>query len=454
MSLATTVAAFLVTLGILILIHELGHYWVARKCGVKVLRFSIGFGRPLLRWVRGADRTEWVIAALPLGGYVRMLDERDHDDAPISAADLPRAFNRQPVGRRIAIVLAGPLANLLLAVAVYWGLNVGGVMEPRAVLASPAAQTPAARAGIRAGDEVIAIDGEPARSWADVNWKILQRAVERDVVELDLRAGSGATRQARLDLGQLTSKDLEGNPLPRIGLSLWGGPPRIGRITEGSAAERAGLQTGDRILEIGRTPMVSAREVIERIRNSAEQPLEMLIERDGRTLSVTATPSRVRDGAATDAPRDIGRLGAELGDRPELVRISYGPVESLGMALDKTWDMIVFSLRMLAKMITGEASWKNLSGPVTIADYAGKTATIGLAAYLSFLALVSISLGVLNLLPIPMLDGGHLVYYLVEIIKGSPPADWVVEWGQRAGISVLVALTALALYNDISRLLS
>jgi regulator of sigma E protease len=200
--------------------------------------------------------------------------------------------------------------------------------------------------------------------------------------------------------------------------------------------------------------MVSAREVIERIRNSAEQPLEMLIERDGRTLSVIATPARVRDGAATDAPRDIGRLGAELGDRPELVRISYGPVESVGMALDKTWDMIVFSLRMLAKMITGEASWKNLSGPVTIADYAGKTATIGLAAYLSFLALVSISLGVLNLLPIPMLDGGHLVYYLVEIIKGSPPADWVVEWGQRAGISVLVALTALALYNDISRLLS
>lgn len=454
MTFVTTVIAFLVTLGILIVIHEYGHYWVARKCGVKVLRFSIGFGRPLARWVRGADRTEWVVAAIPLGGYVRMLDERDTDSGPVSAADLPRAFNRQPVSKRIAIVLAGPVANLLLAIGIYWGLNVAGVMEPRAVLGAPAASSPAARAGLQAGDLVMAVEDEEVRSWSDVNWLVLQRAVDRRSVELTVKRADGTTREATLDLTGLSTTDLEGNPLPRIGLTLWGGPPRIGRISEGSAAERAGLRTGDRVLEIGRTPMVSARNMIDRIRAAAEQPLDLLVERDGQIITLIATPSRVRDESPSGNGQEIGRLGAELGDRPELVRVHYGPIESVGLAVERTWDMTVFSLRMLGKMITGEASWKNLSGPVTIADYAGKTATIGIAAYLSFLALVSISLGVLNLLPIPMLDGGHLVYYLVEIIKGSPPADWIVEWGQRAGIGVLVLLTALALYNDLTRLLS
>lgn len=454
MTLLSTIAAFLVTLGILIVIHEFGHYWVARKCGVKVLRFSIGFGKPLVKWVRGADRTEWVVAAIPLGGYVRMLDERDTDGGPIAPADLPRAFNRQSVGKRIAIVLAGPLANLLLAIFVYWCLNVGGVMEPRAVLGPALVDTPAAAAGLRTGDEVIAVNDEPVRSWNDVSWLVLQRAVDRGTIDLDLRGSDGVTRQARLDLSRLTPADLEGNPLPKVGLTLSGGPPRIGRVAEGSAAERAGLVTGDRVLEVGRTPIASARQLIERIRGSADQPLDLLVERDGRTLTITATPARVRDDSPQGGGREIGRLGAELGDRPEMIRVHHGPIESVGLAIGKTWDMTVFSLRMLGKMITGEASWKNLSGPVTIADYAGKTASIGLTAYLSFLALVSISLGVLNLLPIPMLDGGHLVYYLVEIVKGSPPADWVVEWGQRAGIGVLVTLTALALYNDLTRLLS
>jgi regulator of sigma E protease len=451
MSLLITIVAFLVTLGVLIVIHEYGHYWVARRCGVKVLRFSIGFGRPLWRSVRGPDQTEWVVAALPLGGYVRMLDERD-TDVVIAPADLPRSFNRQSVWRRIAIVLAGPLANLLLAIVLYWLLNLFGVMEPRAVVAAPPQETPAALAGLRAGDRVTAVDGDPVRSFTELNWLVLQRAVERGRVELSVLGGDGVTRELQLDLSVLSKRDFEGNPLPRIGLAPYGGPPRVGRVQEGSAAARAGLQAGDRILEVGRAPVGSARQLIERIRNAPEQPLSLLVQRgeDGPTLTLEVTPSRVRD----DGGREVGRIGAELGERPELVKVHYGPFESMALAVEKTWDTAIFSLKMLARMITGEASWKNLSGPVTIADYAGKTATIGLAAFLSFLALVSISLGVLNLLPIPMLDGGHLVYYLVEIVKGSPPADWIVEWGQRAGIGVLVMLTALALFNDLTRLFS
>lgn len=449
MSFVTTVLAFLVTLGVLIVIHEYGHYWVARRCGVKVLRFSIGFGRPLVRAVRGPDRTEWVVAAIPLGGYVRMLDERDGDAGPIAPADLPRAFNRQPVGRRIAIVLAGPLANLLLAVGVYWGLNVVGVMEPKAVVAAPVADSPAERAGFVRGDLVLAIDDEPVRSWNELNWLILQRAVDRRAFDVRVQGANGATRELRLDLSGLTKEDTEGNPLARVGFAPFAGPPRVGRLADGGAAQRAGLQPGDRVLEIDRRPIASARELIDVIRRSPGSDLELLIERDGRTRVVTVRPALVVD----DDGRTVGRIGAEVGDRPELVKVRYGPLESVGLAVERTWDTAIFSLRMLGKMITGEASWKNLSGPVTIADYAGKTAAIGVVAYLSFLALVSISLGVLNLLPIPMLDGGHLLYYLVEILKGSPPADWVVEWGHRAGIGVLVLLTALALYNDLTRLL-
>lgn len=450
MSFLVTIVAFLFTLGILIVIHELGHYWVARRCGVKVLRFSIGFGRPLYRKVAGPDQTEWVVAALPLGGYVRMLDERDSDNGPIAPADLPRAFNRQSVYKRIAIVLAGPLANLLLAIGVYWLLNVYGVMEPQSVVAQPPAGTPAAVAGLRAGDRVTAVDGEEVRSFTDLNWLVLQRAVERDTVDLSVAGRDGVTRDLQLDLSTLSKKDFEGNPMPRIGLAVYGGAPRVGRVQDGSAAAKAGLLPGDRVLEIGRTPVTSSRQLVERVRSAPGETLSFLVERDGRTLQVDVTPARVRD----DKGAEVGRIGAELGERPELVKVHYGPFESVGLAIGRTWDTAIFSLKMLGKMITGEASWKNLSGPVTIADYAGKTASIGLAAFLSFLALVSISLGVLNLLPIPMLDGGHLVYYAVEIVKGSPPADWVVEWGQRAGIGVLLTLTVLALYNDLTRLLS
>ena len=446
MNTITTLAAFLVTLGVLIVIHEFGHYWVARRCGVRVLRFSVGFGRPLFRRVYGADRTEWVIAAIPLGGYVRMLDERDPDTDPRLLADLSRAFNRQPVAKRIAIVLAGPLANLLLAVGVYWFLNISGTFEPRAVLGAPAQETIAAAAGLREGDEVIAVDGRAVRGYSDVRWKLLERAVDRAPVELTVRHAGAGERSVLLDLARLGPGEIDQTVFARIGIALAEPQPVVRGLTDDSAAAGAGLRAGDRVISVDGQAVERSRDVSRIVRAAPDRDIAVVIERDGTRLTFQLRPAAVKVGEET-----IGRIGVDFRD---LVEVRYGPVESVGLAVERTWDTAIFSLRMLGKMVTGEASWKNLSGPVTIADYAGQTARIGAVAYLSFLALVSISLGVLNLLPIPMLDGGHLLYYFVEILKGSPPAEWVVEWGQRAGIGVLLMLTALAIYNDLTRLLA
>jgi len=450
MNLFSTVAAFLVTLGVLIVIHELGHYWVARWVGVKVLRFSIGFGRPLARWVRGPDQTEWVVAALPLGGYVRMLDERDPEAGPVTTADLPRAFNRQSVAKRFVIVIAGPVANLLLAIFVYWLLNVIGVFEPRAVLGVPPAATAAARAGVSAGDTVTGVDGDEVRSWNELRWLLLQKAVAGAPIAIEVEQPGGQRRTLALEPTELGAEDLEGDVVARLGIVPYSGPPRVTRLTDDSAAARAGLRPGDTIAEADGGKLTSARDLIERIRGSAGKPIELGVERGSQYLRLQVTPARASD----EQGRPIGRIGAELSDRPPLIKVQYGPIESISLATAKTWDTAIFSLKMLGKMIVGEASWRNLSGPVTIADYAGQTARIGLAPFLNFLALVSISLAVLNLLPIPMLDGGHLLYYLIEFLKGSPPAEWVIEWGQRAGVALLGLLTMLALYNDLMRLLS
>ncbi|HYA75600.1 MAG TPA: RIP metalloprotease RseP [Burkholderiaceae bacterium] len=447
MDLITTILAFLLALGILIVVHELGHFWVARWCGVKVLRFSVGFGRPLYRWVRGADRTEWIIAAIPYGGYVKMLDENEADGTPVPAAELPRAFNRQPVGKRAAIVVAGPAANLLFAVLLYWAVNVIGTLEPLPVLGPPPQDSPAAEAGLQDGDQVLEFDGQRLRTWSDLRWALLRAGIAGKVANLTVRDLQGVERTLRLDLSSGRTEDVDDTWFERVGVVRGAGAPIVRGLVAGEVAAKAGLAVGDRIVSIDGVAVRSATEVTKRVRASAGRLQTWELERDGVLQRRTLTPAALTlsDG------QTIGRVGVDF---LELQSIRYPPVEALGRAASRTWDTSVFSLRMVWRMVEGRASWRNLSGPVSIADVAGQTARIGLVAYLSFLALVSISLGVLNLLPIPVLDGGHLLYYAVEIAKGSPPSVRTVELAQRVGIGMLILLTALALFNDLTRLLS
>jgi len=447
MELITTVLAFLLALGILIIVHELGHYWVARRCGVKVLRFSLGFGKPMYRRVLGADRTEWVVAAIPYGGYVKMLDENDPDCAPVAESELPRAFNRQSLGKRAAIVAAGPTANLLLAVALYWLINVSGTLEPPPYLGPAPADSPVAHAGLQDGDLVLAFNGEPLRSWNEFRWELLQSGVGADGAELTVRSIDGVQRDVRLDLSSARAHEIDDSWFEHLGIVRGAGPAVIRGLVAGEVAQKVGLVVGDRIVAIDGSPVRTATEVTQRVRASAEREQLWDVERGTERLQIHVRPAALRLADATT----IGRVGIDF---LELQTVRYGPLAALRRAGERTWDTSVFSLRMVGRMLDGRASWRNLSGPVSIADVAGQTARIGLLAYLSFLALVSISLGVLNLLPIPVLDGGHLLYYAVEAVKGSPPSVRTMEVAQRIGVGVLILLTALALYNDLTRLLS
>jgi regulator of sigma E protease len=448
MGVVTTVLAFLLAVGILIVVHELGHFTVARLCGVKVLRFSVGFGRPLLRWVRGPDRTEWVVCAVPYGGYVKMLDERDTDSGPVAPAEVARAFNRQSVARRSAIVAAGPLANLLLAVLFYWLINVTGTLEPAPVIAAPPAGTLAAQAGLGEGDLVVTLDGRSVRSWNELRWALMQDGLAGAIAPLTVRAPDGALRSVQLDLSSARSTEVdEAWFVDKLGLDRGPGPPIIRGLVAAEVAERSGLEVGDRVVAIDGAPMRTAADVTHSVQASAGRTQQWEIERAGGRVQRALTPVAL----ALPDGRTIGRVGIDFND-VRLVR--YGPVEALQRAGARTWDTTVFTVRMVVRMIDGRASLRNLSGPVTTAEVAGKTWRIGFFAYLSFLALVSISIGVFNLLPIPVLDGGHLLYYAVEVVKGSPPSVRTVELAQRVGVGMLMLLTALALYNDLTRLLS
>lgn len=453
MSLIHTIVAFIVALGLLILFHELGHYLVARWCGVRVLRFSVGFGRPLVVVRgRGPDRTEWVLAALPLGGYVKMLDERE---APVAPDEVHRAFNRQNVWKRMAIVIGGPLANFLLAVIVYAGLFMYGVSEPRPILGEPAAGTAAATAGVRDGDVVQSLNGAPVKSWQDLRWALLDIAVARSTAVLEVIDARNRLETRRVDLSGADLDNMEQDPLGKLGLRLHRprAPAIIGRLDPNGVATAGGLRSGDRVIAIDGAPIETFDDVVRIVVANPGKPLAFDIERtDGARDRLTLAPRSIdREG------QTIGRIGAGPWVDPErlkalLVEERYGPLSALGMGVAKTWEMSVFSLKMLWKMLLGDISWRNLSGPVTIADYAGQSASLGILPYLTFIALVSISLGVLNLLPIPVLDGGHLLYYMVEVLMGRPLSDRVIDASQRVGFAILIGLMAFAFYNDINRL--
>ncbi|NMY85764.1 sigma E protease regulator RseP [Pseudomonas sp. WS 5411] len=440
----------LVALGVLVTFHEFGHFWVARRCGVKVLRFSVGFGMPLLRW-HDRKGTEFVIAAIPLGGYVKMLDEREGE---VPADQLDQSFNRKTVRQRIAIVAAGPIANFLLAMVFFWVLAMLGSQQVRPVIGAVEVGSIAAKAGLSAGQEIVAIDGEPTTGWGAVNLQLVRRLGESGTVQLVVREQDSTAETPReLVLDKWLKGADEPDPIKSLGIRPWRPalPPVLAELDPKGPAQAAGLKTGDRLLALDGQVLGDWQQVVDLVRVRPDTKIVLKVERDGAQIDVPVTLAVRGEAKAAGGYLGAGVKGVEW--PPSMVReVSFGPLAAIGEGARRTWTMSVLTLDSLKKMLFGELSVKNLSGPITIAKVAGASAQSGVADFLNFLAYLSISLGVLNLLPIPVLDGGHLLFYLVEWVRGRPLSDRVQGWGIQIGISLVVGVMLLALVNDLGRL--
>ena len=451
MELIKTLLSFALALGILVTAHEFGHYWVAKRLGVKVLRFCIGFGRPWLQWRSG--ETEFALALIPLGGYVKMLDEREGE---VAEHELHRAFNRMPLTTRIAVVAAGPMANFLFAIFAYWLMLMIGVTGPRAIIGAVDLDSIAARAGLSRGQEILQVDGADAQTWDGVFRHALDGILDQRPLSLQLRDADGVVKNVVLDVSKVSVDELgAGDFFKTLGLApdVPLIPPVIARVVVDGAAAKAGIKEGDRVVSANGKPVTSWGAWVDVIRAHPEHTLAIIVERGGSEIALQVSPARVEENGVV-----FGRIGAEPRVPKNLDAIPmgierYGPWAAFGGAVDRTLGMSLTTLKFLGKMLVGEASVKNLSGPISIAQYAGASAKLGVARFLEFLALVSVSLGVLNLLPIPILDGGHLLYYLIEFATRRPVSEHLQLWGQQLGLVMLLSLMGLAVYNDILRIL-
>ncbi len=444
-----SVAGFIVAISVLVCFHEFGHYWVARRLGVKVLRFSLGWGKPIKTW-HARDGVEWVLAPYPIGGYVKMLDERE---GPVPPMERHLAFNTQPAIKRMAIVIAGPVFNFLLAIALYWTVFVVGVEGRRPLIAEPAVNTAAAMAGLHDGDEIVAIEGETVQTWAVLGTELIERALNGGQLEVTVMARGGVPREAHLDLSKVRI-----DPeflFDDLGLSPFDpkAPPVLTELEAGKPAEAAGLRAGDRIVSLNGEAMLEPKQMVTWVRAHPGAVVDVVAQRGAERLSFKLVLASTQIDGKT-----VGRLGSGVATPPELwqdlrAERRLNVLDALPAAAEQTWRMSWLTLRMLGRMVTGEVSVKNVSGPIQIAQVAGDSARVGLVSFLSFMAIVSISLGVLNLLPVPVLDGGHLLLYAIEGVFGKPLSERAVLASQYLGFAFIGMLMVLAFYNDIMRLI-